>query len=46
MGQDGSLYAVGETCYLKYYIIEDGKLVHTTTRDPRISSVITDCSKN
>jgi integrase len=28
--QDGSLYAVGDTCYLKYYIIEDGERVHKT----------------
>ena len=28
--QDGSLYAVGDTCYLKYYIIEDGQRVHKT----------------
>jgi len=28
--QDGSLYAVGDTCYLKYYIIEDGGRVHKT----------------
>jgi hypothetical protein len=30
MAQDGSLYAVGDTCYLKYYIIVDGKRVHKT----------------
>jgi integrase len=30
MAQDGSLYAVGDTCYLKYYIIEDGKRTHKT----------------
>ena len=28
--QDGSLYAIGDTCYLKYYIITDGKRVHKT----------------
>jgi integrase len=28
--QDGSLYAVGDTCYLKYYIIADGERVHKT----------------
>jgi integrase len=28
--QDGSLYAIGDTCYLKYYIIADGKRVHKT----------------
>ena len=28
--RDGSLYAVGDTCYLKYYIIEDGERVHKT----------------
>src|ERR1039458_10160271 len=28
--QDGSLYVVGDTCYLKYYIIEDGERVHKT----------------
>ena len=28
--QDGSLYAVGDTCYLKYYIITDGERVHKT----------------
>src|SRR5450755_417394 len=28
--QDGSLYVVGGTCYLKYYIIEDGTRVHKT----------------
>jgi integrase len=30
MAQDGSLYAVGNTCYLKYYNIVDGKRVHKT----------------
>jgi integrase len=31
MTQDGSLYAVGDTCYLKYYIIgPDGKRLHKT----------------
>jgi len=30
MKQDGSLYAIGDTCYLKYYIIQDGKRVHKT----------------
>ena len=31
MTQDGSLYAVGDTCYLKYYIIgADGNRVHKT----------------
>jgi integrase len=28
--KDGSLYAVGNTCYLKYYIIADGRRVHKT----------------
>lgn len=28
--QDGSLYVNGDTCYLKYYIITDGKRVHKT----------------
>lgn len=28
--KDGSLYAVGDTCYLKYYIIEDGERVNKT----------------
>lgn len=28
--QDGSLYVVGDTCYLKYYIIEDDGRVHKT----------------
>lgn len=28
--RDGSLYAVGDTCYLKYYIIADGERVHKT----------------
>ena len=28
--QDGSLYVVGDTCYLKYYIIEDDERVHKT----------------
>ena len=28
--QDGSLYAMGDTCYLKYYIIADGERVHKT----------------
>jgi integrase len=27
---DGSLYVVGHTCYLKYYIIADGRRVHKT----------------
>jgi hypothetical protein len=26
--QNGSLNAIGDTCYLKYYIIVDGKHVH------------------
>ena len=31
MKRDGSLYAIGDTCYLKYYIIgADGKRVHKT----------------
>src|SRR2546427_5941341 len=30
MAQDGSLYAIGDTCYLKYYIIADGQRVHKT----------------
>jgi hypothetical protein len=32
MNQDGSLFAIGDTCYLKYYIIEDGDRVHKTIR--------------
>jgi integrase len=28
--QDGSLYVNGDTCYLKYYIISDGKRLHKT----------------
>jgi hypothetical protein len=28
--QNGSLNAIGDTCYLKYYIIVDGKRVHKT----------------
>jgi integrase len=32
MAQDGSLYAVGDTCYLKYYIIVDGKRKHKTVQ--------------
>jgi hypothetical protein len=28
--QHGSLNAIGDTCYLKYYIIVDGKRVHKT----------------
>ncbi len=32
MAQDGSLFVIGDTCYLKYYIIEDGKRVHKTIR--------------
>src|SRR5467141_2956770 len=30
MAQDGSLYAIGNTCYLKYYTVIDGKRVHKT----------------
>jgi integrase len=32
MAQDGSLYAVGDTCYLKYYIIVDGMRKHKTVQ--------------
>lgn len=32
MAQDGSLYVVGDTCYLKYYIIVDGKRKHKTVQ--------------
>src|SRR5450631_6826 len=37
--QDGSLYVVGDTCYLKYYIIEDGTRVHKTIQLCRRSDV-------
>src|SRR5205823_996957 len=30
MAQDGSLYALGDTCYLKYYSMVDGKRKHKT----------------
>src|SRR5258708_39656697 len=32
MAQDGSLYVVGDTCYLKYYIIVDGTRKHTAVK--------------
>lgn len=32
MTQDGSLFVIGDTCYLKYYIIKDGNRVHKTIR--------------
>jgi len=32
MSQDGSLFVIGETCYLKYYITVDGKRLHNTLR--------------
>jgi hypothetical protein len=30
--KDGSLYAIGDTCYLKFYTIKDGNRVHKTIR--------------
>jgi integrase len=38
--QDGSLYVVGDTCYLKYYIIEDGGRVHKTIQLCKRSDVL------
>jgi hypothetical protein len=41
MNQDGSLFAVGDTCYLKYYIIEAGNRVHKTIQLCKRSDVYT-----